>query len=107
MTWLLVSTRPLLLITMPVASAVPPTYCRLLWMSTTPGSTALAMACSWELPTPEPEFEPLPGLNPPLFGLKPLPGLLPGFSGAPELGEFCEAGDEWSRAATAPAPTPA
>src|SRR6516225_3225093 len=103
MTWLLVSTRPLLLITMPVASAVPPMYCRLLWMSTTPGSTALAIARSWELLIPEPEFEPLPGGNPPLFGL--LPGLLPGFSGAPELGEFWAAGDEWSRAATAPAPT--
>ena len=41
MTWLLVSTRPDLVSTMPVAAAVPPWKPRLLVMSTRPGWTLL------------------------------------------------------------------
>src|SRR5215469_5299648 len=66
MTWLLVSTRPLLLITMPVAAAWLPWYCRLLEMSTSPGRTDLMMARSVALgTTPELPFGPRFG-NPPL-----------------------------------------
>ena len=53
MTWLLVSTRPLELSTMPVAAAASLLYCSVVLISTRPGSTLPMMACS---------FAPLAGL---------------------------------------------
>src|SRR5258708_33781975 len=102
MTWLLVSTSPELLITMPVASAFPPAYWRLLEMSTTPGSTALTAACCLPLLTPVPGFVPLPLPN-------GLPGpLLPGFGVRPGFGDACDSGAalRFSTPATTPGPAP-
>ena len=69
-TWLFVSTRPDLLMTMPVAAAASPWYCRSLLMTTRPGMTALCTfwtaALLTRLPDPElPEFPELP--EPPEF----------------------------------------
>src|SRR5262249_16065889 len=102
MTWLLVSTRPELLMTIPLASAFPPGYWGLPEMSTTPGSTALATARALALLTPVPELGALPLLN----GL-PWP-LLPEFGFTPGFGDPCDTGVEpwFSTAATIPAPTP-
>src|SRR6266478_2871765 len=46
MTWLLVSTRPPGLITMPVAAACSLLYCSVVLMMTRPGATLFMMACS-------------------------------------------------------------
>src|SRR5260370_34745091 len=46
MTWLLVSTRPSGLITMPVAAACSLLYCSVVLMMTRPGATLFTMACS-------------------------------------------------------------
>src|ERR1700756_4535617 len=72
MTWLLVSTRPLEEITMPVPSAVASLYFRLESTSTMPGSTCVASALA--LSEPEPVFVPPepPELDP-LDPLAPLP----------------------------------
>src|SRR3984957_20881855 len=49
MTWLLVSTRPSGLITMPVAAACSPSYCSVVLMMTRPGATLFTTACSLAL----------------------------------------------------------
>src|ERR1700722_4925000 len=49
MTWLLVSTRPSALITMPVAAACSPLYCSEVLMMTRPGATLFTTACSLPL----------------------------------------------------------
>src|SRR5579859_5406537 len=46
MTWLLVSTSPLELITIPVPAASSLLYCSVVLMITTPGFTLVTMACS-------------------------------------------------------------
>src|ERR1700730_18500604 len=46
MTWLLVSTRPSGLITMPVAAACSLLYCSVVLMMTRPGATLFTTACS-------------------------------------------------------------
>ena len=46
MTWLLVSTSPSALITMPVPAAASLLYCRAVLMITRPGLTLVTMACS-------------------------------------------------------------
>src|SRR5580704_13668309 len=46
MTWLLVSTRPSGLITMPVAAACSLRYCSVVLMMTRPGATLFTTACS-------------------------------------------------------------
>ena len=46
MTWLLVSTRPPELITMPVAAACSLLYCSVVLMMTRPGATLFTIACS-------------------------------------------------------------
>src|ERR1700722_785191 len=51
-TWLLVSTRPLAEITMPVPSAVASLYVRAEVTSTMPGSTLLASAAAFSEPVP-------------------------------------------------------
>jgi len=97
MTWLLVSTRPSGLITMPVAAASSPLYCSAVLMMTRPGATLFTMACS-----PALVLGPLLGC----CGIAPLGSGL-GFS-APLLGcgdaeaELLEAG--WYSATTEPAP---
>src|ERR1700742_2288344 len=50
MTWLLVSTRPSELITMPVAAACSLWYCSAVLMMTRPGVTLLTMDCTFALP---------------------------------------------------------
>src|SRR5215472_9159796 len=79
MTWLLVRISPVLLMMMPVPAAPAPLYCRLLLMTTTPGSTAFSIFCSaaglmlaLEPPLPEPLL-PVPPGNPPLLP-EPEPG---------------------------------
>src|SRR6516164_4339748 len=91
MTWLLVSTRPSWLITMPVPAACSLLYCSVVSMTTRPGRTLATIACSLEL-VPEP----------------PPPG--PGTEGGGENGlllrggaaELLDAG--WYRATTERAP---
>src|SRR5215469_1143069 len=79
MTWLLVSTRPDLLMIMPVAAAAAPLplYFRSLLMTTRPGRTACSTFRSvlWLILAPgeSPPAGPLP-----LNGLLPLPKELPG-----------------------------
>jgi hypothetical protein len=46
MTWLLVSTSPSALITMPVPAAASSAYCSVVLMITRPGLTLVTMACS-------------------------------------------------------------
>ncbi len=112
MTWLLVSTRPLEEITMPVPSAVASLYFRLESTSTMPGSTCAASALALSEPEPvfvppePPELDPLPapedgngfalpnGLDPEPF---PLSGELAGELALPE----------WLSATAAPAPAAA
>ena len=65
MTWLLVSTRPVEEMTMPVPSAVAPLYLRSEVMSTRPGSTLADSALAFS--------EPVPLLVPPVPPLPPLP----------------------------------
>src|SRR5271163_81503 len=96
MTWLLVSTRPSGLITMPVAAADSPLYCSVVLMMTRPGVTLFTMACS-----------PALVLGLPLgCGTAPL-GCGAGFS-APLLGDADADGEEldagWYSATTEPAP---
>src|SRR6185437_6286617 len=69
MTWLLVSTRPLEEITMPVPSAVWSLYFSSEVMSTMPGSTFWASALA--LSEPVPVFAPPELLDPPLRPLPP------------------------------------
>src|SRR5690349_9993481 len=111
MTWLLVSTRPLAEITMPVPSAVAPLYLSSEVMSTTPGSTFLAIALASREPLPEfawpdPPFAPLPpkdgnGFPLPPKGLARDPFPLNGET-AEELPLLV-----WLSATAAPAPAPA
>ena len=53
MTWLLVSTSPSGLITMPVPAPASPLYCIVVLMTTRPGSTLFTTCCS-ALPVPPP-----------------------------------------------------
>ena len=65
MTWLLVSTSPPALITMPVPAAASLLYCSAVLMITRPGLTLVTMACSPPVSGPDAE----PGA-----GTAPLPG---------------------------------
>jgi hypothetical protein len=125
-TWLLVSTRPLDEMTMPVPSATSPAYCSVESTSTTPGSTLAAMAVAFSDPVPEfvPPLlpllpllpEPLPnglvpkGLPPPNGLLPELPPELPPPFPVPPPGRLPEAdvlAAEWLSPTAAPAPAPA
>src|SRR5580693_6591619 len=96
MTWLLVSTRPSLLMTIPVPAPASLSYCSELLMRTTPGLTLLMIALSALLVLPPlaggPDDE-LPGV-----GTDPAPGN----AGVP-LAEVVVPG--WSSASVAPTPT--
>src|SRR5882757_9783841 len=111
MTWLLVSTRPLDEITMPVPCAVAWLYLRLEETSTMPGSTLAASALAFSEPPPvfvPPEPPELPD---------PLPEDGSGFAlpkgldcePFPLSGEFAEelGVPEWFSATAAPAPAAA
>src|SRR6516165_5425041 len=78
-TWLLVSTRPLEEMTIPVPSAVASLYFSCEVMSTIPGSTLAAIAWTFSGPDPVlvPPLLPLPA---PLLGAAPKPFPLNGFS---------------------------
>ena len=84
MTWLLVSTRPVLLMIMPVAAAAAPLplYFRLLVMTTRPGETAFSTWCNVPWLMLAPGLAPLPsppnGLPTPPLGKWPEPELADG-----------------------------
>src|SRR5580700_1450559 len=95
MTWLLVSTTPSGLITMPVPAACSLLYCSVVLMRTRPGWTLFTMACSPAL-RPEP---PLLGTGAALLGRGAGALLLGCGTAAAAAGE-----DGWYRATTEPAP---
>src|ERR1700761_4284321 len=113
MTWLLVSTRPLGEITMPVPSAVASLYLRFESISTMPGSTWAASALAFSDPVPL--FVPEPLLPVPEDGrgfTLPLPLPPKGFACDPlplngELAEGAAPEPEWFSATAAPAPAAA
>src|SRR6185437_16695655 len=127
-TWLLVSTRPLGEMTMPVPSAVALLYFSCEVTSTMPGSTLLASACALSEPAPA-LLPPVPALLPPCPFWPPLPPnplppplppnpllpLLKGFCWMPPPPGLVLVGadallgvlDVWLSAMAAPAPAPA
>src|SRR6516165_1510439 len=91
MTWLLVSTRPSGLITMPVPAACSLLYCSVVSMITRPGRTLFTIACSLE-PAPEP----------PRLGVGTEEGGASGLLLGCGVAELLDAG--WYKATTEPAP---
>src|SRR5580692_1353052 len=119
-TWLLVSTRPVDEMTMPVPSAVAPLYFRSEVTSTRPGSTLAASALAFRdpvpllsLPPPEPPL-PVEGKppKPPPNGLvsvppPPLPPVPVPVPGLPLGASAEEVVVLWLSATATPAPAPA